>query len=384
MSDHRMLPYGRQWVTEEDVDAVCSVLTSDFLTTGPAVDSFERALCRETGALHAAVLNSGTSALHAAYASLGVGPGDRVITSPLTFAATANVALHLGAEVVFADVDERTGNIDPAAVESLMDGRTRLIVAVDYAGHPANYPALRVLAEKQGAKLVADAAHSLGASLHGIPVGMLGDLTALSFHPVKSITSGEGGAVLGSEESLIRWIREFRSHGVVRERSRLREPEGPWHYEMQSLGFNYRLPDILCALGERQVSRLSSFITRRREIALRYSNELADCESIQLPTVQSGAESSWHLYPVRIRGHSKRRLAFFNRLRELGLGVQVHYLPVYRHPFWENMGYREGLCPKAEDFYQREVSLPIYPLLSDADAGRVVETVKVAAREVLD
>ncbi len=377
------IPYGRQWVDEADLEAVRRVLVGDYLTTGPLVAEFEAALCAYTGAAQAAALNSGTSALHGAYAATGLGKGDQILTSPMTFAATGNAALYLGAEVVFADIEADTGNMDAAAAEALLDERVRLLVPVDYAGHPADYDALDLLAKARGIHLVADAAHSLGASYKGRAVGTLADLTELSFHPVKPVTTAEGGAVLGADPTLVQRVRDFRSHGITRDPARLTKDEGPWYYEQHELGFNYRLTDVQCALGLSQMRRLDGFLARRRAIAARYQEAFADCQALRLPTVREGVEPGWHLYVVRVNGDASRRRPFFEALRARGLGVQVHYLPVYLHPYYQSLGYRPGLCPKAEDFYARAVSLPIFPRMTDDEVARVIEIVLRTAEDIL-
>jgi UDP-4-amino-4,6-dideoxy-N-acetyl-beta-L-altrosamine transaminase len=377
------LPYGHQSVDDDDVEAVVRVLTSDYLTTGPEVEAFETDLVAETGASHAAVLNSCTAALHAVYAALGVGQGDEIVTSPMTFAATGNAALFLGARPVFVDIDPSTGLIDPALVEGAITGKTRAIVAVDYAGLPADYEALRRIAERHNLPVVADAAHSLGATDAGRSVGTLAKVTALSFFPVKMITTGEGGAVLTDSEEIHSRVVDFRSHGMVRQPARLSRDEGPWYMEMQSLGFNYRLTDIQCALGRSQLRKLPGFLARRRAIADLYDVGLSSIPGLDLPGRRQGAESAWHLYVIRVAEPSRRR-AFFEALRRRAIGVQVHYLPVYRHPYYQELGYPAGLCPNAEDFYARAMSLPIFPRLTDGDVARVIETVAAVAREVLE
>ncbi|MFP4053770.1 MAG: UDP-4-amino-4,6-dideoxy-N-acetyl-beta-L-altrosamine transaminase [Phycisphaerae bacterium] len=379
----RFVPYGRQWVDEDDVAAVLDVLRGDYLTTGPAVTRFEEALRAATGAAHALSVNSGTSALHTAYATAGIGEGDEIVTTPLTFAATANAAVMLGASVRFVDVLPDTGNIDPAAVARAITPRTRLIAAVDYTGHPADYHALRPIADEHGLTLVADAAHSLGAAYHGRPVGTLGDLTTLSFHPVKVVTTAEGGAVLTDEPHLACRAADFRTHGITKNPARLTRPdEGAWYYEMQSLGYNYRLSDLQAALGCSQMSRLSAFVTRRRQIAARYASALADIDGLIRPAVREGVEPAWHLYVVRCREKSRRR-AFFDALRARGLGVQVHYIPVHTQPFYRDLGWRQGDLPVAEAFYAGAVSLPIFPAMSDAEVDYVIQQVHDAAAEVL-
>lgn len=375
VSNH--IPYGRQWIDDEDVRAVSEVLVSDFLTTGPLVGVFENALAHYVSTKHAVVFNSGTSALHAAYFASGLGPDQEIITSPLTFAATANAARYLGAKVRFVDVEPDTGNIDPNTLEDAVSPATRIIVPVDYAGHPAEYDTIMHFASKHGLTVVADAAHSLGATYRGRKAGTLSDLAAISLHPVKPITTAEGGAVFTEQAHLADTLRSFRSHGIRRETN----SDEPWYYEMHDLGYNYRLTDVQCALGMSQLKKIDTFIARRRSIAKRYNETLKDIHGLVLPTERPHVESAWHLYVVRVP-EAKYRAPFFHRLRDLGLGVQVHYIPVYWHPYYEKLGYRRGLCPRAEDFYNRAVSLPIFPKMSDGDVDMVLERVFQAAREV--
>lgn len=378
----RTIPYGRQWIDDDDIAAVVAVLRSDFLTTGPAVDAFERKLEAATGARRAVAVNSGTAALHAMYFAAGLSAGDEVITTPLTFAATANAALYLGATVRFVDVLPDTGNIDPAAVASAIGPRTRLVVAVDYTGHPADYESLTAVTESAGVTLLADAAHSLGATYGGRPVGTLAAASALSFHPVKPITTGEGGAVVTGHEELANGVARFRTHGITRNPADMEQNDGPWHYEQHDLGFNYRLTDVQAALGTSQMRRLSTFVQRRREIAARYMEAWAELDALTLPTVREHVEPGWHLFVIRVADPVRRR-PFFDRLRELGLGVQVHYIPVHHHPYYRSLGFERGSCPVAEDFAARAVSVPIFPLMTDAEVGRVISVVRRAATEVL-
>lgn len=378
------LPYGRQQVDEEDVRAVVEVLRSDWLTTGPTVNRFEEELARECGAAHACVLNSGTSALHGAYAAAGLGCGDVLVTSPLTFVATANAARYLGADVRFVDVTPDTGNLDPTALPDALDDRVRVVAPVDFAGHPADYAAIRTAIGERPIPVVADAAHSFGASLDGVPVGRIADLTAISMHPVKPFTTAEGGAVLCEEQEWDATVRRFRSHGIERDPSLLSRTDGPWSYEMKELGYNYRLTDLQCALGLSQLRRLGSFISRRQAIAARYLAAFSDLDALQLPEVRPGVSHGWHLFPVRVRGDAAKRRPFFDRLRDLGLGVQVHYMPVHLHPWWQAQGLREGMFPTAEDFYRRVVSIPLYPALSHDDVESVILRVRQAVSEILD
>jgi UDP-4-amino-4,6-dideoxy-N-acetyl-beta-L-altrosamine transaminase len=376
------IPYGRQWVDDDDISAVVEVLRSDFLTTGPAVGRFEEALVHATGAHHAVALNSGTSALHAMYFAAGIGPGDEIITSPLTFAATANAALYLGATVRFVDVEADTGNLDPELVEDAITDRTKAIVPVDFAGHPADYDRLRAIAERHAIRLLADAAHSLGAAYKGRPVGTLADASELSFHPVKPITTAEGGAVTTDDPELAHRAARFRTHGITKDPSELDRPhEGPWWYEQHDLGLNYRLTDVQAALGASQLRKLERFIARRRAIAALYDAALADVDGLELPGRRQDVEPGWHLYVVRTRDPGLRR-PLFEHLRARGLGVQVHYLPVYWHPYYAGLGYLRGLCPEAEKYYAGAISLPIYPVMSDEDVARVIDTVRAAIHAV--
>jgi dTDP-4-amino-4,6-dideoxygalactose transaminase len=369
-----MLPYGRQSIDQSDVEAVVSALGSDWLTTGPRVAQFEADIEAVAGAPAVTVTN-GTTALHTAYAAAGVTTGDEVVTTPMTFVATASTAAMLGAKIVFADVEDETANIDPAAVEAAVTSRTKAIAAVDYAGHPAEYDALRKISEPAGAVLIGDAAHSIGTTYHGRPVGSLADVTTFSFFPTKNLTTAEGGAVTSLRPELLQRAREFRMIGLVRDRSRMRYPdEGAWHQEVHEFGLNYRLPDVLCALGSSQLKRLAAFKARRQQLTARYDELLADVPGLRLPVQREGVDPLRHLYPVRVLGGRRREV--FERMREAGIGVQVNYIPVYWHPVFEDLGYRRGMCPVAEAFYAEELSLPLFVDLSDSDQDRVVEALR--------
>lgn len=377
------IPYGSQWLDEDDIAAVVDVLRGDWLTTGPTVARFEAGLASACGASHAIAVNSGTAALHAAYHAAGLGPGDELLTSPLTFAATANAALYLGATVRFVDVTKDTGNLNPALVRDALSPNTRVIAPIDFGGHPADYEALAQVAAEHGAVLVADAAHSLGARYHGKPVGQLADLSALSLHPIKPITTGEGGAVITSDGAAADRARSFRNHGFLRDRSQLTRPdEGPWYAEQHTLGFNYRLTDIQAGLGLSQLTKLEGFIARRQVIATRYLSAFADLDGLELPTVRDGVEPGWHLFQVRVPEAALRR-PLYDRLQALGLGVQVHYLPVYRHPYYAALGFEDGQCPVAEDLYERSITLPLFPRLTDEQVSRVIDGVRQAVRDIL-
>ncbi|MFR9776464.1 DegT/DnrJ/EryC1/StrS family aminotransferase [Micromonospora sp. MS34] len=374
-----MLPYGRQSIVEQDVAAVAEVLRGDWLTTGPQVRGFEEDLAGWTGGVGCAVVSNGTAALHTAYAAAGVGPGDEVVVPPMTFVATASTAVALGAKVVFADVEEETFCLDPAAAAAAVTPRTKVVSAVDYAGHPADYDALRRSVEGSDALLLADAAHSIGASYHGRPVGSLADLTTFSFFPTKNLTTAEGGAVAATDPAVLERARRFRNIGLVRDRAEQRWPdEGGWHQEVHEFGLNYRLPDVLCALGRSQLRRLGEFLTRRAVLVARYNEALADLDGIRLPARKSWAEPAWHLYPIRVLDGRRREV--YDRMRAAGIGVQVNYIPVHWHPAFADLGYRRGSCPVAESFYQQQLSLPLYPGLSDADQERVVDALAAALR----
>jgi dTDP-4-amino-4,6-dideoxygalactose transaminase len=370
-----LLPYGHQSIDESDIEAVAKVLRGDWLTTGPSVTAFEEDLARICGVPAAVSVTSGTAALHVAYAALGVGAGDEVITTPLTFVATASCASVLGATLVFADVCEDTGNLDPQAVSAAMTDRTRVVAGVDYAGHPIDAPALSEIAHRGDAVLLEDAAHSIGGSLNGQPVGSLADLTTFSFFPTKNLTTAEGGAVVGLLDDTVERARRFRSIGLVRDPAVLRFPdEGPWHQEVHEFGLNYRLPDVLSALGSSQLLRLPAFKARRDAITARYNQGLSWIDELRLPQCREGADPMWHLYPLRIR--DGRRRALFEHLRANDVGVQVNYIPVYRHPVYADLGYQRGMCPVAEDYYEQEISLPLFPGLTDDDVDRVIDLIR--------
>ncbi len=379
----RPIPYGRQQVDDDDVHAVVETLKSDYLTTGPAVTEFENRLATITGAKHVVAVNSGTSALHAMYFAAGIGPGDEIITSPLTFAATANAALYLGATVKFTDVDPDTGNIDPNQAEAAITERTKAIVAIDYAGHPADYDRLRAITDRHGLTLLADAAHSLGATYHGTPVGTLADATELSFHPVKPITTAEGGAVTTNHPTLAKQAARFRTHGITKDPTEFQHgDEGPWWYEQHDLGYNYRLTDLQAALGTSQLRKLGDFIDRRRQIAHTYDQALTDNPHLQRPGRLTATEPGWHLYVIRTNDPTLRR-PLFERLRAQGIGVQVHYIPVYWHPYYQQLGYQKGQCPNAEEYYHRAISLPIYPALDDDDLQHVIDTLLTTTQDLV-
>jgi UDP-4-amino-4,6-dideoxy-N-acetyl-beta-L-altrosamine transaminase len=368
-----MLPYGRQSISDEDVEAVAATLRGDWLTTGPTVTAFENAVSELAGGHRAVSCTSGTAALHMAYAGLGIGPGDEVVTTPMTFVATASCAAIMGAKVVFADVEEDTALLDPAAVETVVTDRTKVIAAVDYAGHAADYDTLQEIADRVGAKTLGDAAHSVGGFYKGRPVGDLADVTTMSFFPTKNLTTGEGGAVVAKDPAVAQRVHEFHFIGLVRDPARFQiTDEGPWHQEVHEFGVNYRLTDIASALGLSQLKRLAEFTKRRSEITARYNEALELVDGVRTPAQRDYVDPAWHLYPVRILGGRRREI--FEGLRAAGIGVQVNYIPVYWHPVFANAGYERGMCPNAEQYYREEISLPMYPDLTDADVDRVIET----------
>lgn len=369
----RLLPYGRQSISDADVAAVVGALRSDWLTSGPAVASFESAFAAATGAAHATAVSNGTAALHAAAFALGLGPGDEVLVPAITFAGTSNSVVFQGATPVFTDVEPDTLLIDAADAARRMTARTRAIFAVDYAGQPADYDALRTLAGKL--PIVADACHALGGSYRGRPVGTLGDISTFSLHPVKHVTAGEGGVVTTDDADLAGRARLFRNHGITSDH-RERERQGSWAYEMVELGYNYRLTDVQCALAESQLTRLGEWVSRRRALAARYDAAFSDVPAIRPLAVRPGVTHAYHLYVVRLDLDRLRadRGQVFAALRAEGIGVNVHYLPVYLHPFYrERFGLAPGLCPVAEAAYAELLTLPLFPDMSDRDADDVVQ-----------
>lgn len=371
-----MLRYAAQTLDDADRYAVDQVLRGDWLTTGPTVAQFEQALCDHTGAAYAVAVNSGTAALHAAAAAAGIGPGDEVIVPAISFVASANCVLYQGAVPVFADLSPDTLNIDPAAVERHLGPETRAIIAVDFAGHPCDYNALRELAAAHRLPIIADAAHALGAIHPAGPVGTLCEFTTLSFHPVKHITTGEGGAVLTDDLQSARRMRSFRHHGIDLD-LHARGTSNSWEYDVIALGFNYRIPDINCALGISQLRKLDAWIARRRQIAAAYDEALAGCPMLDLPRERAGCKSAWHLYVVRLNLSRIRvdRARVFAALRAENIGVNVHYIPIPWMTQYAHLGYARGHWPIAEREYERILSLPLYPAMTDQDVADVVAAI---------
>ena len=360
------IPYGRQSIDADDIDAVVRVLRSDWLTTGPAVEQFERDVCEYVGSRHAVAVCNGTAALHCAVHALGIGAGDEVIVPSMTFAATANCVLYQGAKPVFADICPDTLLIDPKSAEAAITPRTKAIIAVDYAGQPCDWKALKDLADKRGLALVADASHALGAEYSGQKVGTLADITVFSFHPVKHVTTGEGGMCVTADEHFARKMRTFRNHGITTTAAQ-REKAGGWFYEMTELGFNYRITDIQCALGSSQLKKLDGWIARRNALAQAYDAAFSGSAVAPLcHTIDS--LHAYHLYVVRV----SERDAVFKRLRQNGIGANVHYTPVHLHPYYkEKFGTMEGMLPVTEQAYREILTLPLWPGMHESDLSFV-------------
>ncbi len=371
-----LLPYGRQRLDDENIQAVVEVLKSDWLTTGPKVGEFEERFAAWVGAKHAVSLSSGTAALHAAAFASGLKAGDEAITTPMTFCATANCVLYQDATPVFAEVSSDTLNLDPREVSKKLSSRTKAVIAVDYAGHPADLTALRELAAQHGFLLIEDACHALGAEYFNKRVGSFADMTVFSFHPVKHLTTGEGGMVTTNDSKLAATLRRVRNHGISSE-ARQRQESGQWFYEMVLLGFNYRLTDIACALGISQLDKLEGNLARRRAIARRYARAFRELPVI-VPAVRENITPAWHLYPIRLKleALSAGRGEIFRALRAENLGVNVHYIPVHQHPYYrERFGYKGGEYPVAEDAYERLISLPMFHAMTDQDVDDVIAAV---------
>jgi len=373
-----LLPYGKQWLDEDDMAAVRAVLESDYITQGPAIERFERKVADYVGAKYAVAFANGTAALHGACFAAGIGPGDEVITTPITFLASSNCVLYMGGRPVFADIDPRTYNLDPDRAAERITPATKAIIPVDLAGQPAEMDRIVMLARDRGLVVIHDAAHSLGASYGGRKVGTLGDMTMFSFHPVKHITTGEGGMIVTDYEEYYRKLILFRNHGMTRDPDMLQSFDGPWYYEMHALGFNYRMTDIQAALGHSQMDKLDKFIARRREIASAYNAAFSEMDGLVTPWQHPSAESSWHLYILRWdlpKFHADRR-AIFEALRERNIGVNVHYIPVYRQPYYRSIGYSGIVCTNAESYYASSMSLPIFPRMTDRDVQDVIDAVQ--------
>lgn len=370
----KMIPYGRQTIEEDDIQAVVDVLRSDYLTTGPKIAEFEKMVADYVGAKYAVAISNGTSALHAACFAAGIQPGDEVITTPLTFAASSNCVLYCGGTPVFADVDPKTYNIDPEDIRRKITDKTKAIIAVHLAGQPCDMDEIHKIAKEHDLIVIEDGAHALGSVYKGKKVGTLSDMTTFSFHPVKPITTGEGGMIVTDNEEFYQKMMLFRSHGITRDENLMTRNDGSWFYQQLDLGYNYRITDIQCALGCSQMKKLDRFLALRKEIVARYNEAFADCENIVTPYQLPETESGWHLYIVQVKNCDRRKV--FEALREHGIAVNVHYIPVYLHPYYQEHGYKDVHCRNAEEVYSHIISLPLYPTLTEEQQQYVIETLK--------
>lgn len=374
----KYIPYGHQSISNEDIQAVVEVLRSDYLTTGPKIEEFERAVSEYTGAKYAVAIANGTAALHAACAAAGIGQGDEVIVTPNTFVASANCVLYCKGTPVFADIDSDTYNISPSEIRKKITDKTKAIVGVDFSGQPCEWDEIKDIAKEYGLITIEDAAHSLGADYKGKKVGTIADMTTLSFHPVKHITTGEGGMILTDSKEYYEALLMFRSHGITRDKQKLTKNDGPWYYEQLDLGYNYRITDIQCALGISQLKRLDKFVEKRRSLAFRYDKAFANLENIVTPTQRKGCHNSYHLYVIQVKNKDRRQV--FDALHKAGIGVNVHYIPVYTQPYYREHGYREVNCSNAWEYYTRAISLPLYPDLTYEEQDYVIEKVRDAVK----
>lgn len=379
---NKIITYSHQTIDQKDIRLVIKTLQSSYLTQGQKIQEFERALQNYVKSKYAIVVNSGTAALHCACYAINLKSGDEVITSPLSFVATANSILYCNAKPVFADVDE-SGLLDPKLAEKAITNKTKAIITVDYAGQPSYISAVKKICNKYKLILIEDAAHSLGGFYKNKPVGSLADITCFSFHPVKSITTGEGGAITTNNHNYYEKIIQFRSHGIVKEANKfIYKNDDPWYYEMHNLGYNFRLTDIQAALGISQLQKLDRFIKTRREIALFYNVNLRDLEKkglVKLPAERRGIQSAWHLYPLRVDFRKIRftRKELFNKFKSYGINLQVHYIPIHFQPYYrQKYNYKKGCYPNTELFYEQEISLPLYPSMKEKEIRLVVATVK--------
>lgn len=374
------LPYGRQSIDEDDIQAVTGVMRSDFLTCGPKVPELEKRLCALTGSTHCTTVSNGTAALHVACLAAGIGPGDEVITTPITFAASANAILYCGGTPVFADIDPRTYMIDPKSIEAKITPRTKAVIAVDFTGQACDYGAIRQICRQHGLLLIEDAAHSIGTVYRGTPAGGIADLTTFSFHPVKTVTAGEGGAVMSSDPELAQRVLLFARHGITRDPALLRTQEGVsnWYYEQQLLGYNYRLTDIQCALALSQLRKLNRFSARRKELVEKYDEAFRVLPEVVVQEETEGSDTVRHLYILRLDPARLRcdRRQFYNAMQAENIGVNVHYIPVYYFPYYRELSCRRGLCPNAEAYYESCLTLPLFYGMTDQDQRDVIEAVK--------
>ena len=371
------LSYGKQIVDETDIQAVVDVLKGDYLTTGPFVKEFEDTVANYVGAKYAVAVSNGTAALHMACFAAGINEGDEVVLSPMTFAASANAVLYCGGTPVFADIDSVTYNIDPDRIEEKITDKTKAIIPVDFSGQSVDMDRIKEIADKHDLIIIEDAAHALGSEYKGRKVGSQADMVEFSFHPVKPITTAEGGIVTTNSEDLYKKMLIFRTHGITRDKDILNENHGPWYYEQQHLGYNYRLTDVQSALGTSQMSKIDKFITRSREIARQYNEAFKDLKEIVIPFEAEFSNSGWHIYVIKVKPDllTVTRKEIFEALQAENIGVNVHYLPVYLHPYYKNLGYAKGICPNAEEFYENIITIPLFPSMTNADVKDVIDAV---------
>ena len=365
------IPYGHQSISEEDIEAVVEVLRSDYLTTGPKVEEFERKVADYVGAKYAVAVSNGTAALHIACLAAGIGPGDEVITTPITFAASANCVLYCGGTPIFADIKADTYNIDPKNIKRKITDRTKAIIAVHFTGQPCELDEIHDIAKEHNLIVIEDGAQVLSAEYKKQKIGSLSDMTTFSFHPVKPITTGEGGMVTTNDEELYKKLKLYHTHGITRDKELLLNDDGPWYYEQQALGYNYRITDIQCALGISQINRLDEFAEHRRKLAARYDELLKGVANIIPPYQHPDCLSSYHLYMIQVP--AERRKEIFCKLRENGIGVNVHYIPVYKLPYYQEHGYNDVCCENAENFYDRAITLPLYADMTVDQVDYIVE-----------
>lgn len=373
------LSYGKQWIDNNDIEEVVKVLKGDYLTTGPSVQAFEEKVANYVGAKYAVALSNGTAALHAACFAAGIKEEDEVLVTPLTFAASSNCVLYCGGKPVFVDIDPNTYNIDANKLEEKITKKTKAIIPVDFAGQAVDMDKIKNIAEKYKLIIIEDAAHALGSEYKGKKIGTSAHVTEFSFHPVKPVTTAEGGVVTTDDETFYKKLKLFRTHGITRNEELMTHNEGHWYYEQIALGYNYRITDIQCALGSSQMNRLDSFIKRRREIVRTYNkafNELS--EYITTPYEADYSNSGWHIYIIKLNLDRLKvgRKEIFDALQAENIGVNVHYLPVYLHPYYQKLGYKRGLCPEAEKLYERIITLPLFPKMSDSDVEDVIDALK--------
>lgn len=371
------LAYGRQTIDQKDIEAVVKVLKGDYLTTGPYVKEFEEKVASYVGAKYAVAVSNGTAALHMACFAAGIKEYDEVIVSAITFAASANAVLYCGGTPVFVDIDPLTYNIDSEKIEKKITNKTKAIIPVDFSGQSVDMDRIKAIADKHGLIIIEDAAHALGSEYKGKKVGSQADMVEFSFHPVKPITTAEGGIITTNNEDLYKKMMLFRTHGITRDSEVLQDNHGPWYYEQQVLGYNYRLTDVQSALGTSQISKIDEFVNRRREIVKHYNEAFKDLKEIVTPFEADFSKSGWHIYVIKVKPELLKvsRKEIFEALQAENIGVNVHYLPVYLHPYYRDLGYKKGLCPNAEELYDNMITLPLFPSMTNEDVNDVITAV---------